>query len=575
MLLMVLFGMLLFTSAAEARQGGTLGDSDIRLYTFGGTVSLQSHGYSSTRVGNLREPLGGLATANLNFSVLGFSSGLNIRYSTDNSRLRQDMNEVSFNGGWRWVQLAAGDVSPGLNRYSLRGTRIRGAHLELTPGALRLEAAGGRVNRRVTGLDDSESAFGRSALRQSYERWLYAGRLGLGRKNGNHFYLGVVYAWDEDEELPEIEGGRPRPRPEENLLVSPDFQLSFFDRRFQIEAQNAVSVFSRDTRAEALDLSEAGLPSFLEGIFTPRTSTRVNFATQVQSRIDLSPLNLNLGFERIQPGFRSMGLRNVNDDMQNITVQPQLRLLQGRLNLSTNMRFGRDNILNQRTATQRRTDFGLNAQTQITNNFSLSAGYNRLVNRTEISAPAGDDPTFDYPEQSVISQNFSIQPAYAWSEGSQTHAIAMSANYQVLDVQIDNSDRDLGNTFFSANGTYSLSFTSGLNFNTNLMMARGDAPASDFRNWGLNVGVGHSFFDRKLSVNLNGGFAQNRTETEAGGELRVQAQQQLTGNFTMMYRPIRSNTIRLTARTINNQITEGAGRAFQELEVRLSISQRF
>lgn len=556
---------------AKAQEDNTLGDTDINLYNIGGTLSLQTHGYSTTRTQDLRQPLGMLATANLNFSILGFSSGLNLRYSTDNSELRQDLNRFSFQGGWRWLEVSAGDVSPSYNKYSLRGTRVRGGQLALTPGLFVLEASGGQVNRRITGLEDGEN-FGRR--QQAYERWLYAARLGYGAERGSNFRLGVVYAWDEDQPLPELANGLPAPLPQENLLLSPDFQISLFNRQFQIETINSVSVLSRDTRAQAIDLGEIGAPAFTESIFTPRSSTQINYATQVESRLSLNAFNLNVGFERIQPGYRSLGLRNIKDDSQNITIEPQIKLFNSRLNVSSQVRLGRDNLLDQRTATQRRTDFGLRIQSQLTNAFSLGAGYNLLLDNTEINVQ-NNDPSLNYPEQLVTSQNFSLQPSYVWNGENASHSIAISSSLQLLDIDIDNNDRDLGNTFLSNTGSYSLSFFSGFNINTTLNYATGDAPTSDFNIIGATLGLGHSFFDRKLSTNLSAGISENRTETQSGDTIREQSQRQLNGNVTLMYRPRRSNTIRLTARTVDNAILEGTGNAFQELEVRLSVSQRF
>lgn len=572
-LALLLFICIVGTKEASA-QDATLGDTDIRLYTISGNLGLQSHAYSSSRPGNLREPLGMIATANLNFSVLGFSSGLDIRYSTDQSRLQQDLNRFSFNGSWRWLSLGAGDVSPTFNNFSLRGTRVRGGHLEITPGLFRAEFTAGQVNRSV------EIGEGQRFRRQSYERWLYGGRIGVGSERGTHFYLGIVYAKDIDDPLPEPQSGagsqRPVPYPKENLTVSPDFQFSLFSRRFSVQAENTVSVFTANTRRSSLDLSEAGIPDFVGNIFTPRTSTRVNYATRINSRIDLDAFNLNVGFERVQPGFNSLGLRNIKDDQQTIRIEPQVSLAGGRLNLSGNLRLGRDNLLDQRTVTQKRQDIGINVQSQISANFSLGGGYNRLTNKVESNVD--DDPDFGagYPEQTIISQSINLVPVVNWMAGSASHTVSLSANYQHIDMDLDDgTDRDLSSSSLTLSTNYSLSFHSGFNINTTVNYARGDARATTFEVIGANAGLGHSFFERRLNLNLTGGFSRNSTTTEVAGQSAGMTQQQITGNLSVMYRASRSNTIRLTARTINNSLIEGAGLDFQELEVRLSINQRF
>jgi len=555
-----------------AQQSGVLG-SNVKLYTLQGNMSLQTHAYSTTRTSSFREPLGMLATMNLNYSLLGFRSGMSFRYSTDNSQLRQNMNQISFRAGYRWFDVAAGDVSPTFNKYSLRGMNIRGADVQINTSWLGLHAVGGRVNKRIDALD------GRPIRGLSYERWLYAGRMRLGREAGSHVALGVVYARDDDAELlpPDIQssGASRLPVPEENLTISPDFQFHFFGRKVELKAENTVSVFTRDTRSEALDVSEAGVPEFFTRLYTPRTSTRLNFATSVSSRFNFRPLSLNVSFDRVQPGFRSLGLRNVRDDDQNISVQPQLALMNGRLNLSSSVRFGRDNLLNQRTSTQKRNDISLNVQTQLTERLSLGTGYSILVNRAITSSNVDENSELNYPEQTVISQTFSLQPSYTWSATNASHSISISGNYQSLAINIDNIDRDMNSTFMTTTANYSLSYFSGLNINAGFNYASGSSASNDFSVIGFNTGAGYAFFNRKVTVSLNGGVTQNSSESFFSGASQKQAQRQINGNFTAMYRPIRSNTIRFTARTVSNSFIEGAGIGFNELEVRLTIDQRF
>lgn len=557
-------------------QEGTIADTNIRLYTFQGNFSLQTHAFSTTRTASFRDPLGMLASMNLNYSLLGFRSGMSVRYSTENSQFRQSMNRVSFRAGWRWIDVAAGDVNPTFNRFSLRGLNVRGGEVELSPGSFSAHFVLGRANRKVDAFGDTGSRM------LSYERWLYGTRLRFGSENRSNFGLGIVYALDRDDELMPpaqsgesfVFGGRV-PVPEENLTISPDFRLMLFDNRFEMRAENTVSVFTRDTRAEAIDLSEAGIPDFVTGLYRVRTSTRANFATHVNTRFNLTPLTLAVGFERVQPGFRSLGLRNIKDDDQSISIQPQLMLLGGRLGISSSLRFGQDNLLNQRVSTLYRNDMAVNVQAQLSPELSLSGGYNVLINSARNTGTSDDDVLLNYPEQTIISHNFSFQPSYTWLASSSTHSFSLSAMYQMLNIDIDNVDRDLDSSFFSTSGSYNLSVFSGLSLTGGVNYAGGSSPGSDFSVTGFTVGLGHALFDRKVNVNLNGGLSQNTTESAFGDQTLRQSQRQLNGNASAIYRPAQQSTIRLTARTVSNTQIEGTGMGFQEFEVRLIIDQRF
>jgi hypothetical protein len=305
----VLITGILFTAPGIHAQG-TVGSTNIRTYTIGGSIGIQGHGYTTTRDFNRRAPLGALTTVNLNYSLLGFQSGLNIRYSTDDNQFRQSMNEISFSGGWRWISLTAGDVSPSHARYGLSGTSFRGGRLELTPGAVSFDLAAGRVNRAV------RIARPQDLREPAYERWIYAGKIGFGKQSTSFFNLSTLYGKDsagsvdlQDDADTISPVTRPRPTPAENLTLTPDFQISLFSKAFKIGAQTTFSAYTRDTSSKPLDMDEIGIPSFLTGIYMPRSSSRISFAGTATTELDINPFQLRVGYERIQPGFETMGQR--------------------------------------------------------------------------------------------------------------------------------------------------------------------------------------------------------------------------------------------------------------------------
>ncbi len=126
-------GILLFifvmSISCKAHSQQTVGNTDIEVYSLSGNISFQSHAYTTTQLFDRRETLGALTAANMYYSFLGFSSGLDLRYSTDDNEFRQSMNRFSFFGSYKWARLSAGDVSPNYSQYSLRGTMVRGGEL--------------------------------------------------------------------------------------------------------------------------------------------------------------------------------------------------------------------------------------------------------------------------------------------------------------------------------------------------------------------------------------------------------------------------------------------------------------
>jgi len=128
----------------HAQGSSFLDETNLTIMDTGGNIGVTASGYSVDGIENRRAPGMIQTNANMNFTLFGFSSGLNMNYSTDDSELRQNMNAMSFNAMWRWVNIQAGDINTQFSQYGLGGATIRGGYLRLDPGNYLLELTGGR-----------------------------------------------------------------------------------------------------------------------------------------------------------------------------------------------------------------------------------------------------------------------------------------------------------------------------------------------------------------------------------------------------------------------------------------------
>ena len=186
----LIIGLLICDSAHHSVMAQTepvIEGTNIQPLTFGGNVSISSEAYGVNGIDSRRPPASALIRANTRFSIFGLRSGFNLRYSTENSKLRQSMNEVNFSAGWDWGSVSAGTVSPTFSRYSLSGTTVAGGLIELNPGNFRLQFTGGRAQRAVE--PSTQQAFREPA----FERWLWAGKAGFGERGGQHFQIGRAH----------------------------------------------------------------------------------------------------------------------------------------------------------------------------------------------------------------------------------------------------------------------------------------------------------------------------------------------------------------------------------------------
>lgn len=549
----------------------TIGETDIETYSYSGSVGLQSHAYTTTRDANRKQPLGALLTANVDFSVLGFQSGADIRYSTDDNEFRQSMNRFNFFGSWKWVTLAAGDVNPGYGQYALGGSTIRGGELNLSPGGFFFDIAVGRINRAV--FDFSENR----ARRPTYERWMYVFRAGAGKPETSHFSLSALYGKDNTGSLPDtssISSYRPGllSPPAENLGVTPKFQVALFDESFKIGAETTVSAYTRDQRSPSVSTDEAGIPSFLTNLFTPRNSTRFSYAGLAHTELSFDFFQMRTQYERIEPGFESMGLRQLRDDRHTFTIGPAFQFFDDRWSLEGEYSLSEDNLLGQRLSTQTNQNINVTTRVRLSDIVNLGGGYTRFESSSKSTNSENQENHFQ------LSQVFQLFPSFTVISGSTTHNFSITGIYQEMlveyPVQQGEQAADQSNTK-TASASYSLAMASGLTINSSANLVLGEAPDNTFTTIGGSGGAGYALFNGRMNLNLTVNITQNRFERTVVDRNVVNSSLQINGNFVATYSLGSSNSLQLNLRTQNSTIMEGDGQAFSEMEGRIRFQQRF
>ena len=546
----------------------TIGETDIEPYTFSGNIGLQTHAYTTTRDFNRREPLGALLTANAEYSILGFTSGLDIRYSTDTNEFRQNMNRIQFNGSWRWITLSAGDVMPAYSEFGLRGTQLRGGEIRLSPGPVYFNVTAGQLNKAIQRPD------GGLARQVAYERWLYAFAIGAGDENGSNFDISGFYGRDNENSLPDSVRANLAGTtllPAENVGLTPKFQLSFFEEAFKIGAETTVSAYTRDQNSPEISTEDVDVPDFLINLFQPRNSTRVTYAGIAHTGLNLDLFSMRAEFERIMPGFESMGLRQLRDDQQTLSIYPSFNLIDGRLTIDGTFMVSEDNLLDNRLSTQNRQNMSLNTNARLTDSFSLGGGYSRFLAYTESDGGGGNR------DHEQISQIFQLFPSFSFMNGGVSHSITLTGVYQAIDIQfpVQNGTELSESHTITGSLSYGLAMSGGLSFNNSLNYVTGESPGSTFSTAGVSVGAGYAFLEGKMNVNLtlNGSF--NTFESVSAGVSGKSENAQLNGNFITTYRLTSDTSFQLNIRSQNNSIITGAGDGFSELEGRFKFQQRF
>jgi len=147
-------------------------------------------------------------TFNPTLTVYGMPLSMNIFISDEGSNLRQEINKyrIFLNPSLLFKESVSlpplvfsisgfelGNCSPTYTNLTLSGTPLLGGALEMNPGHVYLAAAAGRSKRPVVGSDSSEPA---------YSRLLFAGRVGVGKKDKSHLFFTALTAKDNENSIP-------------------------------------------------------------------------------------------------------------------------------------------------------------------------------------------------------------------------------------------------------------------------------------------------------------------------------------------------------------------------------------
>ncbi len=595
----MLFIMTVFGIKAMAEEPSTIGETDIRPYEFSGSLSLISEGYMVNGIDPRRPPGLGQVQFNSNFSILGFQSGINILYSTDDNRFRQSMNQYNFQGSWRWLTIAAGTVAPSFSKYSLGGVSVTGGMIDINPAWFSLTLAGGRTRRAVEFTD--EIGF----REPSFERWLYATRIGFGNREGTEFALSGVYAYD-------ITGSIEDPGellPAQNINVTPELKLSLFQGRFRLDGNATVSAFTRDRRGSALEISELDDFEWLTDLITINSSTRLDYAAEISSQLRLGPVRLNGGYERVQPGFRSLGLGRIRSDHESYRVRGQFRLFEGRANLSGMYNTARNNLMDDKISTLQREQISTTLALRLTQRVNINLSYMQMSNVNDPVDPG--NPIADQLHTDLISRNIMITPTMILQREMISHAISLNGSYQTLNdnsIMVQTGDRpssEFDNTTVGVNYNVTLPSSLSLSLAGNVMKNNtetGSATGNSF-----NASTGYSFLDRKLTTSINLGWSRNGIEFVRiiddpdqqdlltgnvirhsvhntsqngndfiGGEYVVeQWSHQYSINLTTSYRFENGNPLRLNIRGLFSRPDHEGGRRYNEFHAVLRYQHRF
>lgn len=234
---------------------------------------------------------------------------------------------------------------PSYSEYTLSGVPVTGINLEVNPGIFYLAFAASNNKR---GIENT-----------AYQRSLFAGRIGLGKKDGTHFFLTGVYAKDNENSITVLPDNLTL-TPHANYIFGAETKISMFDSHLNIEGEGNASVLTRDTRDAGLEID--AVPGFVKRMITPKISTSFDYsyAGKVSFNNTASATKISFGIKMVGPGYTSLGAPNLRSDQLAYEAKLDQAFLSKRISVGAFFKTSHDNLITWKSSTTRVTSFGVN-----------------------------------------------------------------------------------------------------------------------------------------------------------------------------------------------------------------------
>lgn len=561
----LLFACFAFAGSVSAQNLESIGKE--KPLQISGGASLNQILYSVDGIESRRDPYSYYASGNVNFSLYGWNVPLSFSISNQNTSFQQPFNQYSLHPTYKWITGHFGYTSMSFSPYTVNGHVFLGGGVDLAPeGKFRVSALYGRFLKAVEADSANENNV------PTYKRMGYGLKASYG-DNGNFVDLIVFHAQDELSSvgfIPDSVGVLP----EENLVMSISAGKKIF-QNFFLKAELAGSALSRDTRAEEANHdTPMSKPKFL---YTPRLSSSYYKAFKTSFNYQQQGYMLGVAYERIDPLYRTLGAYYFNNDLENITVNGAMAMLQGKMNLSASGGTQRDNLDNSKVSTMRRMVGSVNVGYAPSQKLNFSASFSNFQTFTNIRSqfvdineltPYDNLDTLNFTQ---VSKNATLSTLYMFGANEQKrHSVNLIFTFQDAEDTQGGSSTNAGSEFYNMNAAYALNLvprnmTVSCSFNATV----NDAPGYTSRTLGPTAALSKSFFEKKLRTTLSSSY--NNTYSN-GDKVNAIVNGRLKATLTVQ----KKHNVNLGVVVVNRESTrDGGAQGFTEYTATLGYAYSF
>lgn len=448
--------------------------------------------------------IGGAAT----LDVYGVSLPFSVTYTKSNSTFSQPFARFGVSPQYKWVKAHLGHRSLHFNPFVLSGQPILGAGVELNPKKFRFGIMYGRL-AKADFIDSTREQFRQQG--STFERKGMAVKLGVGSAK-NFVDVSFLKAKDDSASIPYY-SQRAQSLPAENVALglTARFQLG---KHVSWTMDVAGSVFNRDQKARPLsnfidsnklvtyqkylDIAESIIPLRASSQFVTAGETGLNF--------QFKPLSIGLKYRRIDPEYKAMGIFYIQNDLEQYTVNPNIRLFKNRVLLNGSLGLQKNNLDGKRLYRSERFIGQGNLSIMPSAKWALNFLYSNFGITQQKQYV--DGLYRDSLALRQVNQNFGITSSHNFINPNRPQTLVFSINFQnTNDYRNLTTNSSAANSWFSTL-SHSIYFTSSdFSVQSSLMANRNDfGELLQDQFYSLQVNASKSVLKQKMQLQAGGGY---------------------------------------------------------------------
>ncbi len=499
-------------------------------------------GFSASSVVNAgnatsgRDPFAYYLNGNINLNIYG-QINLPFSFSFTNSgtsyNLPSTPNRLSIHPSYKWITGHLGDVSMTFSPYTLGGHMFTGAGVDLTPDGWEFSAMYGRLLKAVE-YDQVCPAF-----LPNYKRMGYGFKAGRIKQN----YQVSVNMFSAEDKLESV--AMPLDTfgitPMKNLAGSVMFMYKPV-KFIELGGEYGFSILTGDTR------SPEGNNSGIIGLWPGSNMSTTHYnAFKAQINYVGETNRFGIGYERIDPDYRTLGAYYFTNDLENITLNGYQSFWQNKMNVNLSFGYQRDDLAKNKASASSRMVISASFAANLSERFNANLSYSNFQTYTNVRSnfelinQANQLDNLDTLNFVQLSQsaNLNINVITKKNE-SQLHNLNMNFSYQDA-ANKQGGIYHPGSVTEMINGAAAYSWTfiqSGLTINSAINVNNSKILNGNTLTWGPTLGASTRLLKKK--VNLSSSLSYNVGQLEGTKQNEV-----FIYRLNTSYSPIQRNNITL------------------------------